>query len=449
MTQPLVSPALMRVWCSLLCAAGATSLSAQVASMPAGTILDRDGACHAWLPATPCAVTLDRAASAAAILGFFREADPATGVDLDAITTSIARRSARVQPGELVWIEGGADDVAFMERLAAAVGVEGGHPIVTVYSDEMVRRWYQDVPERFDGQRDEWLWALNERAHVIIRVHSNNPGVYATVPTARLDAWGAANSGAGALLVARGARVVRVGNGLHPSAWRAAMLGVDSLELERIYRAGLLTDPVALAETGERLRDVLRGASTVRVQHPNGTDITVGIGAGRIVVSDGTTALSTRPDQAGGLNQTWLPGGEVTLGLDPGSADGRLAVERIFLDGQAIGPVTFTYGGGRLQALESDMGIPALRPYIDPAVPLSERLTGLKFGLNPDVADPRVLPLMGAGMFSFSMGSNRVLGGDIDLPFMFFLTLAGATVHADEQLLLDAGVPTFIGRPEP
>jgi hypothetical protein len=80
----------------------------------------------------------------------------------------------------------------------------------------------------------------------------------ATVPAARLDAWGAVNGGAGALLVTRGARVVRVGNGLHPSAWRAGMLGVDPLELERLYQAGLLTDPVALAETGERLREVLR-----------------------------------------------------------------------------------------------------------------------------------------------------------------------------------------------
>jgi len=53
------------------------------------------------------------------------------------------------------------------------------------------------------------------------------------------------------------------------------------------------------------------------------------------------------------------------------------------------------------------------------------------------------LPLMGAGMFSFSMGSNRVLGGEIELPFMFFLTLAGATVHADDRLLLDAGVPRW------
>jgi leucyl aminopeptidase (aminopeptidase T) len=371
-------------------------------------------------------------------------ADPAqTPDELDAIAVSIARRSARVQPGELVWIEGGSEDVALMERLAVAVAAEGGHPIITVYSDDMLRLWYRDVPERFDSQRDEWLWALNEKAHVIIRLQSINPGVYATIPAARLDASDAANAGAGALLIERGVRVVRVGNGLHPSAWRSAMLGLERPELERLYRAGLVSDPVPLAELGERLREILRGASTVRVQHPNGTDITVGIGAGRIVMSDGTTALSIRPDQAGGLNQTWLPGGEVTLGLDTERADGRLVVERIFLDGQAVGPVSFTWAGGQLQALESESGIPALRPYLDPAVPLSERLTGLKFGLNADVADPRALPLMGAGMFSFSMGSNRALGGEIDLPFMFFLTLAGATVHVDDRLVLDAGVPSW------
>jgi leucyl aminopeptidase (aminopeptidase T) len=370
-------------------------------------------------------------------------ADSAPPDELDAIAVSIARRSALVQPGELVWIDGGADDVALMERLAVAIGAEGGHPIVTVYSEDMIRRWYRDVPERFDSQRDEWLWALNEKADVIIRVYSTNPGVYADIPAARLDARDAANAGVGRRLIDRGARLVHVGNELHPSVWRSAMLGIERGELERLFRAGLLSDPVPLAESGERLRAILRGASTVRVQHPNGTDITVGIGAGQIVMSDGTTALEIRPDQAGGLNRTWLPGGEVTLGLDPERAHGRLVVERILLDGHVVGPVTFTYAGGKLQALEADSGIPALRPYLDPAVPLSEQLTGLKFGLNPDVTDARALPLMGAGMFSFSMGSNRPLGGQIDLPFMFFLTLAGATVHADDRLVLDAGVPRW------
>jgi hypothetical protein len=43
-------------------------------------------------------------------------------------------------------------------------------------------------------------------------------------------------------------------------------------------------------------------------------------------------------------------------------------------------------------------------------------------------------------MFSFSMGSNRALGGEIDLPFMFFLTLAGATVHVDGRIVVENGL---------
>jgi hypothetical protein len=57
----------------------------------------------------------------------------------------------------------------------------------------------------------------------------------------------------------------------------------------------------------------------------------VGIAAGtRIVLSDGTTMPPPRaPGLEGELNITWLPGGEVTLGLDPERADGRLVLERV------------------------------------------------------------------------------------------------------------------------
>jgi leucyl aminopeptidase (aminopeptidase T) len=361
--------------------------------------------------------------------------------ELGAIATSVARRSARVQPGELVWIEGGADDVAFMERLAVAVAAEGGHPIVTVYTDEMIRRWYQEVPEQFDTQRDEWLWQLYEKADVVIRLHSMNYGVYASVDPERLAVREAADAGASTPLRTRGVRAVWIGNSLHPSAWRSRMLGVDRAELEQIFARGLMTDPAGLAASGEQLREILVGASTVRVQHPNGTDITVGTGRGNVVMTDGTTKLPPRPVADGEqLNETWLPGGEVTMALDPEQTNGRLVVERIFLDGQAIGPVTMTWSAGKMQSMDSTADISMLRTYIEPAEPLSQRLTGLKFGTNPDVAEPRVQPLMGAGMFSFGMGSNRALGGDIDMPFMFFLTLAGATVHVDDRMVVHEGV---------
>jgi hypothetical protein len=72
-------------------------------------------------------------------------------------------------------------------------------------------------------------------------------------------------------------------------------------------------------------------------------------------------------------------------------------------------------------------------------VPLSDRLTGLKFGVNPQVTDARLLPWMGTGVFSLSMGSNVLLGGDIELPFYFFLTLPGATVHVDDRVVVQEG----------
>jgi hypothetical protein len=65
--------------------------------------------------------------------------EPAPDPELAATAATMARRSARVRPGEPVWITGGSDDVPFMEHLAVAVGAEGGHPVVTVSSDEMLR----------------------------------------------------------------------------------------------------------------------------------------------------------------------------------------------------------------------------------------------------------------------------------------------------------------------
>jgi hypothetical protein len=219
--------------------------------------------------------------------------------------------------------------------------------------------------------------------------------------------------------------------GIHASAPAARRFGIPMADMECIYWKGLATDPALLAAEGNRLKEVLEGATRFRVLHPNGTDITVRRGPGSVVVSDGTIPRGT--------SETWLPGGEVTLGLDPDYAEGRLVVERVFADGRDIGPLTLHFSDGRLQAMESDRDISAFRELVRSAHPLADRLTGLKFGLNPDLTDQRVLPFMGVGMFSLSMGTNSHLGGDIDMPFLQFLTLAGATVHVDDRVILENG----------
>ena len=362
-------------------------------------------------------------------------------VDLRTVAMNIVRHSAGVQPGELVWIRGGADDVIFMENLAVAVGAEGGHPLITVNSDEVTRRWYREVDERYDAQREEWTWQMYERADVSIVIQSTDYSIYADIPEHRLKAWDDENAGLIEVIRRRGVREVRIGNGLYPARWQAAMLGVELADLESVFFAGLSADPLHLAHSGARLQEILEGAENVRIQHANGTNLRISRGRGTIIVSDGrTSALPREEGLEPLLNMTWLPAGEITLALDPNRTEGRLVVERLLLDGQVLGPMTLVYSDGELQSLHSETDVSAFRAYVESGEVLSDRLTGLKIGINPQVTDGRMLPWMGAGVVSVSMGSNVLLGGDIDLPFYFFLTLVGATIHVEDRLVVENGI---------
>jgi leucyl aminopeptidase (aminopeptidase T) len=371
----------------------------------------------------------------------YASASVAAAIDHSAIATSIARNAA-IQEGDLVWIYGGAQDAEFMERLAVAVATFGGQPLVSLFSDVTMRDWYRDVPERFDTMRDDWRWRIYENADVVFLLSRIDPATYDGIAPERLRAYGTGNPGLWDLLQKRGVRIVHIGNRVHPSEWSARMFGIEQSELESIYWKGMAAERDRLASLGGRFREILRGGSTLRVQHPNGTDMTVGVTGQRIVVTDGSFSLTRgEPDPSTGLYETWLPGGEVTLGVDPASAEGRLVLERLFLDGRDIGPATLTFSGGRLLTVESESDASRLRELTQSALPLSERLTGLKFGVNPEITDERILPWMGAGMVSLTMGSNLVLGGDIDLPYgPIFLTLAGSTIHVDDRIVVNGGV---------
>jgi aminopeptidase len=347
-----------------------------------------------------------------------------------------------ITPGERVLIRGAADDVAFMEQLLVAVAALGGQPVIFTLSDATLRQWYRDVPVAFDTQRDEWEWTLRQHADVVLQVGRRDPALWDDLPAERLDAWDAANAGLEARDRERRVRWVWLGNGgIHPSAASARRFGMTLAEMECVYWRGIATDTALLAPDGRHLAQILEGATTLRVTHPNGTDITVRRGAGIVVMSDGSFPPRDSDHRGpGAMEHTWYPAGEVTHGLDPESAQGRLVVERVFYGADDIGPLTLDFAGGRLQPPVSDGENAVFRARVRGDRPLSDRLTGVKFGLNPDVTDPRVLPFMGAGMISLSMGANTYLGGDIELPFMIFLTLVGASVHVDGRLVLDNGM---------
>jgi leucyl aminopeptidase (aminopeptidase T) len=115
--------------------------------------------------------------------------------DLDAVARVLVEESARVQDGEMVWIQGGIEVLELMERVAVAAARVGGQPLVVVFSNEMLVRWYDQVPEWMDERRDEWWWRLPEMADVFISFDTFDPDALAAVDPVRFEAWDEANLG--------------------------------------------------------------------------------------------------------------------------------------------------------------------------------------------------------------------------------------------------------------
>src|SRR5262249_54565592 len=157
--------------------------------------------------------------------------------------------------------------------------------------------------------------------------------------------------------------LVWLGNGLYPSASRARQAGLSEAELKRLFRAGLVADAAAMHATGERLRKALATGKVVRLTAPGGTDLTVRIASRPATVSDGLLADKQR--RGAPPPWTWLPAGEVYLVPLPGSAEGKIVVDRYLYEGKEVRGLTATVKAGRLVALAAKSGGEALHAAYD------------------------------------------------------------------------------------
>ena len=358
-------------------------------------------------------------------------------VDFSSLALQIVEKNAGVREGERVWIKVDGDaDPDFIDALAIAVGRAGAYPVVTGFSNAMLRGWYREVPDEVDARPDPWLWRMYETADVLIEIDAFDYIIFGEASEERYLAWELANGGVIDLARERGMRVIRFGNNLYPSTSRAVMLGVSESDLVNAFWWAVMVDPLILSETGASLRTALEGVRTIRITDPNGTDLTMLVATRNVVVTNGTTVRDPVSDD---LNITWLPGGEVTLGIDPGNVHGKLVVERVHFDGEELRNLMFDFEPGKRTMIQSDSDVSRLLLTLESAPAGLDGITGLKIGINPAIRDWRLLPFMGSGIVSVSLGANRLLGGDIDLPYILFLSLNRANVTVDGFLLIENG----------
>jgi len=379
--------------------------------------------------------------TAAVILILLNTAALAQSSDLQAVARNLVQ-AGMVKTGDKVLITGSVRDEALLENIAVETMKAGGQPLISVTSDKLMRRSYDEVPASYDTLPQSLNLALTNTFDVQIALDVGEPsGVLAGVPQSRQAARAKAFDPVTQAFLQRNVRFVNLGNGQYPTATLSRTLGVPQAELASAFWKGAGVSPQALRTNGEAVRAKFAGARQITLTHPNGTDLTFAVDAARGFVSDGAITPE-KLKQGGAAANTWLPAGELLLPASPGTAEGKLVVDKIRWEGQEIRGLTLTYTKGRLTAMTATSNIDSLKARYDAAAGGKDQFAYIDIGLNPETKLPvgtGHVVWTAPGAVTVGLGDNRGFGGTNASDFGLATQIGGATVKVDGKAVVENG----------
>ncbi len=220
---------------------------------------------------------------------------------------------------------------------------------------------------------------------------------------------------------------------------RAEEWGLNRARWEEKMLRACLIDPEVLAKKGTRLQKALSRGKRVRITHPNGTDLEVGLAGIASRLTDGRPRAYRKGDPMSGMLQP-IPSGTLDVVLDSKTAEGSFRANRrtnIWWNVHVGGRLAFA--GGKLASYSLEQGGEMFGRRYKAGSAGKDRTSLLKFGLNPAVQDVPNLETIEEGSVSLQIGGNRALGGSNESNFFSWFSLAGAEIAVDGTPVVRAG----------
>jgi aminopeptidase len=364
--------------------------------------------------------------------------------DLEALSNRLITQVAGVKEGEIVFVNGGVRDMELLENIATDVRKAGAYPLLTVGSDRIFKKYYEEVPDKYDSQTPELDLKLATLPAVTIGVDANeSDDIAAGISQARMAAVSKAGEPVADLYLKRNVRQVAVGNGLYPTAYRAKRFGMSQDDLAKTFWQAVNSDYSAVQTTGENVKTALSAGKEVHITNPNGTDLKVRIEGRPFFVSDGI--ISADDIKKGGpAVSVYLPAGEVYCAPVPGTAEGTIVESQTYMNGKEVTNLTLTFVGGKLTKMTgSGPGFEDLKKEYDARGDGKELFAFVDFGINPNL---HVWPAsklgnwIQSGMVTVGTGNNTWAGGDNKVSYGLTTFLPGSTVTLDGKTIVENGV---------
>jgi leucyl aminopeptidase (aminopeptidase T) len=351
-------------------------------------------------------------------------------------------RAALVKPGDKVQITGSARDMQLLEDLSIEAMKAGGQPLITIFSQELNRRSFDEVPASYDSQAQTLQMALVNAFDVQFSVDAGETeNVMAGVQAARIAARAEANRPVVDAYMKKGVRSVNLGNGLYPTTALATRLGKPQAEVAAVFWKAAMVSPSLILAKGEAMRSALRAAKTVTLSSANGTNITFGVNADKGFVSDGAITAD-KVKQGSAASQTWLPAGELLIPVAAGTAEGKVVVDRMIFQGTMVEGLTLLFSKGALTSMTARSGLTALKALYDASSGDKEQFSFIDVGLNPEARLPTNtgrLVWMAPGAVTIGLGDNTGWGGSNVSTFGLAGSVDAPTLSVDGKALIRNG----------
>ena len=364
--------------------------------------------------------------------------------DAEAISNRLVTQVAGVKEGDVVFISGGARDLEMLEDLVVDTRKVGAFPLFTLNSDRVAKKYYEEVPEKYDTQPPDFELKLATLPTVAISIDANEiEGLLADVSPTRLANTAKTEQPVGELFQKRNVRQVAVGNDLYPTEWRAKRFGISQDELTKTFWSAVNSDYSGIQATGEKLKTSLSAGKELHITSAEGTDLKVKIEARPFFVSDGI--ISAEDVQKGGpAVSVYLPAGEVYSTPVAGSAEGKVVIAQQFYRGKEITNLTLVFAAGKMTSMTgSGPGFDAMKKDYDAVTdPGKDLFSYVDFGINPNLKiwpASKVGNWVQAGMVSLGTGNNIWAGGDNKASFDAGGHLPGCTVTLDGKTIIEKG----------
>src|SRR4051812_37846324 len=305
-----------------------------------------------------------------------------TSPDPKATAQELVGRCAGVKAGDRVLISGSPKHQALLEEIALSCRKAGAFPFISAASEQLARRMIDEVPAKYDSQANDLDLRLVDVFNVNINVDSmETEGLMSGVDPARVAARAAAERPVMDAALKSKNRMVNLGNGLYPTEATAKRQGIPLDKLTEIFWTGVNADYSKLHNTGEAIKAKLEKGGEAHLTNPNGTNLKFRLSSPKVFVTDGV--ISPEAAASGGVAASvWLPAGEVFAAPATGTAEGKVVIDRAYVQGKEITGLTLTFADGKVTGMTAKSGLETLKALYDASGEGKDNFAVIDIGIN-------------------------------------------------------------------